>query len=219
MLITFLFEFGSALYVLWRYKLTPITRLVALMLLALGTFQLSEYMICGGLNLNAEQWARFGYISITILPALGIHLIATIAGKKQPWLIGAAYATAACFGAYFALVPNAINAEACRPNYAVFHLTQMSVYIYAAYYYGWLLVGTIMSIIWARQHPKLKAPLLWMCIGYLSFMVPTTAANLVDPSTLRGIPSIMCGFAIVLAAILVVCVAPLSKLRVPRKKH
>ncbi|GEM_PF-4205541 len=36
----------------------------------------------------------------------------------------------------------------------------------------------------------------------LAFIVPTTAVNLINPATLAGIPSIMCGFAVLLAIIL-----------------
>jgi hypothetical protein len=40
------------------------------------------------------------------------------------------------------------------------------------------------------------------------FILPTTAANIVDPSTIAGIPSIMCGFAVILAIILTGFVIP-----------
>ena len=33
-------------------------------------------------------------------------------------------------------------------------------------------------------------------------MVPTTLVNIVDPSTIAGIPSIMCGFAVLMAIFL-----------------
>ena len=45
-------------------------------------------------------------------------------------------------------------------------------------------------------------------IGYVLFMVPTTFVNIVDPSTISGIPSIMCGFAVLLAATLAGKVLP-----------
>ena len=89
MLATFLIEFGLAFYTLWRYKMSTIRRLAVIMLFALGTFQLSEYMVCGGLGWSHIQWARVGYISITLLPALGIHMLAKLAGKKMPMLVGA----------------------------------------------------------------------------------------------------------------------------------
>ena len=75
MLATFALEFGLAFYVIWRYKMNIISRLVFILLVCLGLFQLAEYMICGGLGLTGIEWARVGYMSISLLPALGIHLI------------------------------------------------------------------------------------------------------------------------------------------------
>jgi membrane protein YdbS with pleckstrin-like domain len=54
-----------------------------------------------------------------------------------------------------------------------------------------------------------------LIIGYLVFLVPTTVANTVKPSTRRGIPSIMCGFAVLFALILTLYILP----RAARQKH
>lgn len=55
----------------------------------------------------------------------------------------------------------------------------------------------------ARQSQHNRATALRaLALGYLAFIVPTTAVNLINPATLAGIPSIMCGFAVLLAIIL-----------------
>lgn len=207
MLATFLFEFGAAFYILWKYKKEQLTKLVVAMLLALGTFQLAEYMICGGLGLQGAEWARLGYVSITLLPAIGIHIITTLAGKKAPLLVGSAYLSMVAFSAYFAFAPGAISAHECRANYAVFNLDDISVWLYGAYYYGWLLAGTALAWFWSRGHSNQTA-LLWMAGGYLLFMLPTATVNIIDPSTIAGVPSIMCGFAVIFAIVLVAKVMP-----------
>lgn len=219
MLFTFLFEFSAAFYILWRYNMSTLVRLVTTMLLALGTFQLAEYMICGGLGFSGIEWARLGYISITLLPILGLHIITTLAGKKAPWLIYPAYASMVAFGLYYAFVPGAINAHECRPNYAVFNVTETNALLYSLYYYGWLLMGVILTLVWSRNNPAAKA-LRWMCVGYLVFMIPTVTVNLINPATIAGIPSIMCGFAVILAIVLLLFVMPASKnpLRVKSSK-
>lgn len=197
-------------------------RLITLLLVSLGTFQLSEYMLCGGLGLKGFEWARLGYISITLLPALGIHLAATIAKKNVKPLIIGAYTSAALFALYFALSPGALNAHECRPNYAVFEFDQISLIVYSIYYYGWLVAGTVLSYIWSKELGTKRAPLLWLTAGYLLFMAPTTTVNLIYPETLAGIPSIMCGFAILLAAVLVFFVVPhtaKARNRQPRPKN
>lgn len=215
MLFTFIFELGAALYVVWRYKMSTTVRLVTIMLVALATFQLAEYMICGGLGLQAAEWSRLGYISITLLPAIGVHLLVTLAGKKAPLLISFAYTTMIMFALYFALTPGAINIHECRPNYAVFNMNNVSMTLYALYYYGWLLASVILAGIWSRKS-KNPSAIYALGIGYLLFMIPTITVNLIQPETTAGIPSIMCGFAVLLAVMLVAFVLPKSSARSQR---
>ncbi len=217
MLATFALEFGLAFYVIWRYKMNIISRLVFILLVCLGLFQLAEYMICGGLGLTGIEWARVGYMSISLLPALGIHLIMAIANKINWPLLLAAYGTAVAYMLYFLLGPGTVIAQECAPNYAVFSAHGFGALLYGFYYYGWLLVAVGLATYLARIKPKNARALRWTVIGYATFIIPTTIANIIDPRTLAAIPSIMCGFAVLLAIILVWQVLPLS--RVPRIKH
>jgi len=210
MLATFLIEFGLAFYTLWRYKMSTVKRLAVVMLFALGTFQLSEYMVCGGLGWSHIQWARVGYVSITLLPALGIHMLVKLADKKMPALVGAAYASCVAFVAFFIIGAGAIGGQECYANYAVFYTNHAGAQWYTAYYYGWLMIGTYLAWQWGIEQPARRKTLHAMVLGYLVFIVPTTAFNIIDPSTLKGIPSIMCGFAILLAFVLVIKVLPNS---------
>lgn len=219
MLATFFIEFAFAFYVIWRYKMTTVTRLVTATLLALGTFQLAEYMICGGLGWTHVEWARLGYAAIILLPALGLHLVVALAEKKAPLLIGAAYASCVAFIAFFTLAGGAINGEECRANYAVFDTHNASVIPFALYYYGWMLTGTLLAWKWSGKASKKAEALQWMSIGYLLFILPTTTVNIVDPSTIAGIPSIMCGFAVLLAFALVIKVMPNSQVAERRSLH
>lgn len=212
MLATFLIEIGFAAYVVWRYKLTDTTtRLVALMLVFLGLFQLAEYMICGGLGLNHSEWARLGYASISLLPAIGIHLMVSLAKAKMYPLLLSAYGTAAAYVVYYAMVPGAVVAQQCAANYAVFTTDGWAGSFYALYYYGWLLAALLVATHLSRKTPKAAPALRWMAIGYASFIVPVTIANLIDPATIHAIPSIMCGFAVLFACILVWRVLPLAR--------
>ncbi len=217
MLITFLLEFAMAFYVLWRYKLTTVTKIVVAMLFCLGVFQLAEYMICGGLGLGHAEWVQLGYVAITLLPALGIHLTATLAKKKARPLVFAAYATALGYVLYFIAYGAQVISSQCAPNYAIFDMEGQGYLFYGTYYFGWLLVTIALSTLWARQKPKQAAALRWTVIGYSAFIVPVMIANMIDPATIRAIPSIMCGFAIILAIVLVWRVMPLSK--TPLRKH
>lgn len=84
-----------------------------------------------------------------------------------------------------------------------------SGWFYAAYYYGLLLAGVWICARWMKQVTKKRANALrWLAIGYLTFLLPTITVNIVAPETIQGIPSIMCGFAVLLAFILVFLVMP-----------
>jgi len=210
MLATFLIEFGLAIYTLFRYKMTTISRLAVVMLFSLGTFQLAEYMICGSLGWTNLQWPKLGYVAITLLPALGIHMIVALANKKIPTLTGAAYAGCAAFVVFYVMNTDAISGEACYANYAVFYTHPTISHLFATYYYGWLIVGTYLAWLWGKDQPNKRKSLHGMTLGYLVFLIPTTAFNIINPETVKGIPSIMCGFAVLLAFILVSRVLPNS---------
>lgn len=215
MLATFALEIGFAAYVLWRYKLTPITRLIVAMLTFLAIFQGTEFLLCGGLTLQGGTWSRIGYTAITMLPPLGIHLAFLLAGKKPGMLVAASYISCAAFIAYFGFATQAISGHTCYANYITFDTASASTLPYTLYYYGWLFIGTFLTYKWASDLNKHRRAALYALMGgYLALLVPTTTITLLWNETLAGIPSIMCGFAIILAGLLTFKVAPESiKLR------
>ena len=211
MLATFIIEIACAVYVLWRYKLTLITRLVAAILIGLAIFQLAEYNICeGSWGLGSLDWARIGYVAITLLPPLGLHLATRLADQSRPALLGAAYGAAAVFSFFFLFVGHGLQVEQCLGNYVIFNTAPWAIAPYAVYYYGLLFLG----VGYALQAGKVmksknkRRALYALMLGYLAFIIPTTTVNIVDPATIAGIPSIMCGFAVLLALILTFGVLP-----------
>lgn len=208
MLATFLIEMVFAAYVIWRYKMTVVTRLVVSILVCLATFQAAEYMICGGMGVQAGTWSRLGYSAITLLPPLGIHLVLAIAKKRNPILLTAAYSSAVAFVAFYAFATMGISGHTCYANYAVFDTHAASSLPYGLYYYGWLFVGVGLAMHYSSKMKQYSKALTSLALGYCAFIIPTAAVNLIDPSTIAGIPSIMCGFAVILAFLLVGRVAP-----------
>lgn len=213
MLATFFIEIGLAIYTIWRYGLTKVSRLAVLILVCLAVFQFAEYNVCeGALGLDSLSWSRVGYVAITLLPPLGLHLAMTLADekrKKKNIATFIAYASAAIFVLLFAFSSWSITSQACLGNYVIFQTTPHTTTLFAIYYYGWLLVGTIYAWLTAKSLVRHKAVALRaLSVGYLSFLLPTTTANIIDPATIHGIPSIMCGFAVLLAIIIVGEVLP-----------
>jgi hypothetical protein len=210
MIATFFIEIICAIYVLFKYKVAPIPRLAILILVGLAVFQLAEYNVCeGAWGVDSMMWARIGYVAITLLPPLGIHLATKLTGEKRSFLVGSAYASAAAFAIIFLFIGHGMQSHACLGNYVIFAIAPWATDLYSIYYYGWLAVGV--GYAWHAGKAVVtnrRQALQALAVGYLAFIVPTTIVNLVDPSTIEGIPSVMCGFAVIWAIILTMVVLP-----------
>ena len=206
MLATFAVEVGLLIYTLFRYKMTTVTRLAALLLFFLAIFQLAEFMSCG--SANYITWSKIGFVAITALPPLCIHLILKIAGKNRPVIMIGSYLAAVMFAGIF-LLPGAFVNHQCAGNYVIFKLTNGFSDAYFVYYYGLLFVGLALSLYYA-VHASLhvRKALSYQVLGYLSFLLPTATVNIAQPETTAAIPSIMCGFAVIYALIIVFGILP-----------
>jgi hypothetical protein len=212
MIATFVIEALLALYILIRRDLHGTFRWLVFALLAcLSLFQLAEYNVCVGPSNSRLLWSRLGYVAITLLPPLGLDLVnRTVAGKKDHW-VKVGYIVGAAMAGWFALVPGSIVGAVCSGNYAIFSLSSaFAHWVYGSYYYSLLFAA-----LWVASR-KVKGSRArtarWLVISYLSFMVPTAAVNLIKPETQHGVPSIMCGFALIFALILVTKVMPVQQL-------
>lgn len=215
MLATFIIEATLACYAVWRYKMTALTRLVFATLLALATFQLAEYFVCTGSGAVADTWSRVGFVAITTLPVFNLHILHKIAHKSGRRLLVLAYGTMAAFIIFFLAYSSAFVGHKCTGNYVIFQIGDGAAFVYGLYYYGWILAGMGLGLTWAdkfkaqgeKGRKKLEA--IWGLIaGYLVFLVPTAIANSVVPSSRDGIPSILCGFAVLFALVLTLYVLP-----------
>lgn len=97
MLITFIFESFSAAFAIFKYKPSKIRTLIILLLMSLAGFQVAEFMVCGTEHFSGMDWAKFGYLAITLLPPLGLHLAHEISGKKAGILVKTSYLTCVLF--------------------------------------------------------------------------------------------------------------------------
>lgn len=218
MIATFLFETVAALIVLVRNRQTIEARLIIALLICLAVFQLAEYMICEtALGLSSLDWSRVGWVSISFLPPLGVHLGMAIAKRRNPFLLWPGYIIAVAFSVYFLTVGHGIQSSACLGNYVIFEVSKPALQYYILYYYIWLAVGIAATITYASsiKQRNRRSALRWLGVGYAVFIIPTIAANLIDPNTIQAIPSIMCGFAVLLAAILLFIITP--RICSPRK--
>lgn len=220
MITTMAIETCLAAYTVWRYKMTPLVRLATVTLLALAGFQLAEYFVCTGSVGHAVMWSRIGFASIALLPALGLHLMHQVAGKPGRRLVTTAYTTMAGFVVFFLAFPTVFDNYQCTGNYVIFHLRPHAGGVFWVYYMGWIFTAIFLGARWANQFMqqgkvrKLNAT-RGVIVGWLVFLVPTAIANMVNPASRAGIPSVMCGFAVLFALILSLYVLP--KVAHPKK--
>src|SRR5580700_2267282 len=151
MLATLTTETALAIYTVWRYKMTVVTRLITTMFVCLAAFQLAEYFVCTGYGLHAEQWSRLGFVMITILPPVGLHLAHVLARKPKRKLVAAAYATMVGYIGVFLFYHAAFNGHECTGNYVIFQIGARLGGLYSFYYFGWLAAGIGLSAYWANQ--------------------------------------------------------------------
>lgn len=213
MMATFVIETSLALYAIYRYHLNEVAKLVVAALFMLGLFQLAEYFVCGGAGLSANQWSRVGYVAITTLPALGLHMMYAINGSHANKLVMLAYGSMAAFITYFLISPTAFAGYQCTGNYVIFQLGNTPTIFYMLFYYGWLMIAMSVGLSYlikkAPNRPKNAHNLTKaLMLGYAVFLVPTITVYAINPATSAGIPSIMCGFAILFALIMAMYILP-----------
>ncbi len=209
MIATFVIEIVLAIYVAMRYELNEVGRLAVVLLVALATFQLAEFSVCGSTT-GSVIWSRIGYVAITLLPPLSLHLTYALTEAKKRLLLVPAYASMVAFIVFFAVMPGAFSGYACLGNYVIFEVGNGAGGLFGAYYYILLAVTLILGWKFMRQAKdrKAKRALGGLMAGYALFIIPAVAADIVSPDVVRAMPSVMCGFAVILALSLVFVVLP-----------
>ena len=211
MLITFVIEIALILYTFYRYRADKLTKLCMCIFALLAVFQLAEYNVCvGALGIDSLSWSRIGYVCITFLPVLGIHALLTIAKRNASLLVAGLYSLATVFAAYFLTVGQGLTSSACMGNYVIFEVNPHINTLFMLYYYGLEIFALYTGWFLAQKtkQKKIRRALYGFALGYLCLLVPTTTVNIIDPETIHGIPSIMCGFAILLAGLIATVVLP-----------
>lgn len=215
-LATFIIELILAFYVLYRYGFNKFSRVAVAVLVLLGTFQLAEYMICSGGN--PQLWSKIGTASIAILPVMALHLV-TLLTRKSRWTEAGYFFGALIVGAIFFLeVP--ILPE-CTGKFVALKFTTTFDLIFNFYYAVFLFIALEMIIRTWRNHKGNSSELFWALMIYASFLVPTALVYIFIATARTGVPSIMCGFAVIGAIILVFKELPLvfGKKSVKKKKR
>ena len=204
MAITFAAEMLLMMYVLMKKGVNSIPhRIIVLLLLFLALFQLSEYGVCESLGLDPTIWARVGFVSITMLPPLGIHLVQKVRKDSNLTLAYGSYLLSLVFVVAFVFF-DSFQSVGCSGNYAIFQISDGLGGAYFAYYYALLMLAVALAIDgWRKGRDSQNSQtLLYIVAGYASFVAPATFIHFVFDGVSNGLPSIMCGFALIFAVAL-----------------
>ena len=206
MVATLIIELGLAIYTFFRYRRGLFGKVAAAILAVLALFQLAEYQVCD--NQDAMFWSRLGLSAITLLPVLVLYLISLISKKEHFLKLG--YVVVAIFLAFFLLAPKETISSLCGGNYVIFSGPDALYQFYAAYYFGFLMLGIWESVEALNRTSRLifHSVLKWIVVGYLSFMLPMGIAYAIYPPARSAVASIMCGFAVTFALILTFQIVP-----------
>lgn len=213
MVATFVVEAAFAVWVAIRYRPSLFRATVVTMLICLATFQLVEFQVCAGTT-EALLWTKVGVAGITMLPALGMHLIGQI--TRPSVLVPISYVLAVSFALILAFLPGATEEATCSGNYVLLHIRAGWVDDLWSGYYALFLALAVLELVLrlvARPHAgpaaystKLIALTL---VAYLSFILPMAVVDIVDAALRVATPSIMCGFAVLMALLMALWIVPL----------
>jgi hypothetical protein len=191
--------------------MSSVSRLAVLICVNLALFQLAEYFVCTQ-STYAILASRFGYAAITMLPPLGFWLMWELTGKPFKPIVYSLVLIGAMVATYFLLQNNAFESYECTGNYVIFQIGKTQTTVYTFYYFGLLLAAIIKgSVALHTKHKDEVKAAKWLLIGYAVFIVPVAILTTLHPNTRQAIPSILCGFAVTLAVVLITRVLPLHE--------
>jgi len=213
-LATFVIEILLALYVFFKYKTTLFSQLCIGLLACLGVFQLSEYFICT--SSEVDMWLKVGFIAMTLLPALGVH-ITSIITKRDKVLTYSAYFLAGLIIFSVLYVPQIQLNATCEPHYVSITKHPFFGFLFGTYYAAYVL--SAVYVLWRSIKSKIgdRMEEQWLIIAYAVFVVPSIALFYVKVIVKAALPSVMCGFAILTALIFVCFIIPRHYKRRSRK--
>ncbi|MBN1156806.1 hypothetical protein JXA85_04260 [Candidatus Woesearchaeota archaeon] len=209
------FEFIVATMLMRRSKL------FAFLIYLLGFYQFTEYMLC-----TAQHdyfWATTGFITYSLLPAVGLHLASNFANKKMNLLALYLPAMMAVFVAVskkdFVVFTECSNCFVIALNYFSNPATKLTLskVLYVAYYFGYI----ALSVYFLSKHYKTekdnlkKVADLILVVAIILSLFPAVILLLILPSLRIMFPSVYCEFALLFAllALVMLCLEGKNRYR------
>ena len=227
MIATFVIELILILYTLLFQKINKSIKIGVILISCLAIFQLAEYGVCETLGAHASLGSRLGFVAITMLPPLGLHLVSSLAKKPNKIILMLSYVAAFAWVVAF-LFGDIMTGSVCEANYVIFNIAEPYEGLYYLYYDLLIMLAVGLAISYAqkrnKQPPRIRKALYALIVGYLAFVIPSIFFTMIDDyrGTDSPLPSVMCGFAVILALVLAFWVFPNAadpSKKTPKKKR
>lgn len=208
-LVTGAFEIVAAVYAFSRPGRPRILRPVGVIFLLLAGYQFAEVAVCA--RPEALILSRLAYLDILWLPPVSLWLVSVLDAARRKWLKAAVvlyFAAGIGFSVWILVDPACITRSVCQvvvarylPSaafdvaFGLFYQTALAVIVFGA--------GIAMA---SAVDPVLRKHLANFQLGVLGFVFPSVAVRILAEEPAGLLPSVMCHFALVLAASLVALV-------------
>jgi hypothetical protein len=206
-LVTGALEVAAGAYALLSPGRKTVLRPVAVLLFLLAAYQFAEVAVCS--NPAALAYSRLAYVLITWLPPCALLLAVTLDGRRSKALRTATvvyFAAAAGLCAWILADHSVITRSVCNLVLARYFQATVFSIVYALFYQSgllWVIFGSGKARAASRDATARKH-LAGLQMGVLGFMIPAIAVRVLTPGPGDILPSVMCHFAVIMAASLVV---------------
>lgn len=199
-LTTAIIEFFVATYILHINK-SKLTKGLAIFIYFLGFYQFTEFMLCS--TAFPELWARLGFITYTLLPALALHFTLNHVKKKPNliyiYIIPVIYSLTAIINSNFIL-----NTSCGRYFISVQNIFYNPGYLFPAtvyflYYFGFIIIVCYLLVKhYTHQKNIFEKQLdLDAIIAMTLSLVPALVLFFLFPAFSISFPSVYCQFALI----------------------
>jgi len=206
-LATAIIEFLAAAIILTQFKKTTTNKFFATIIIFLGFYQFTEFMLC--MTDSSNFWARVGFITYTFLPAIALHFVLKITNKKC--FLELIYFLPALFSFFAVFFKDFILKSQCNSVFILAQTLFTATYIenfmpnifYLIYYFGFILLSFYFLLKeYKKQKDKRQKTLLFtIFLAILVSLLPAFIFILFLPSFRIMFPSIYCQFALIFTII------------------
>jgi len=201
------FEIAAAVWVLRGPGRRAILRTTGAILLLLAGYQIVEVAICS-VAPGYGFLPRLAFMVVTWLPPLGILLVAQLLGpgaRAARAFATSMFAFALGIVAWIAVDASFASLSVCNAVYARYDHPMPQFLVYSGFYWVGLLGLVFLSAYGAARprDPHDGRLTKQVLTGAVSFLVPAMITSTFVPAAQGALPSVMCHFAILLAAFLV----------------